>query len=254
MAASGNVRRESFRRVWAAGVGRRVSGGGCRAASQIERLAMHIDIFSDTVCPWCFIGKRRLEQALRQAGPLDLTIRWRAFQLNPAMPAAGIDRQNYLSLKFGGADNAARVYATIAEAGESVGLPFRFDRIGRTPNTLKSHQLIHFAARQGDQDPLVERLFSLYFFEGEDIGEMDVLLDAASDVGLDRDAAADVLASEDARQAVAMEDQQAREAGIQGVPSFILDGRYAVSGAQEPEVLLRMFDLARENEAAQPTT
>jgi predicted DsbA family dithiol-disulfide isomerase len=229
-----------------------MAAGGRNPPLHIRRLAMHLDIFSDTVCPWCFIGKRRLEQALRQAGPSDLTIRWRAFQLNPAMPADGLDRQNYLSLKFGGAENAAQVYATIAEAGETVGLPFRFERIARTPNTLKSHQLLHFAARHGDQDSLVERLFSLYFFEGEDIGDTNVLLDAASQTGLDRDAAAEALASEETRQAVTMEDQQAREAGIQGVPSFILDGRYAVSGAQEPEVLLRMFDLARENAAAAP--
>jgi predicted DsbA family dithiol-disulfide isomerase len=207
---------------------------------------MRIDIFSDPVCPWCFIGKRRLEQALREKPQADLVIRWRAYQLNPGMPAEGMDRQAYLSAKFGGAANAARIYDTIRQAGEAVGLPFDFETIARTPNTLPAHELLYLAAERGDQDGLAERLFRLYFFEGADIGDTEVLLRAAGETGLDTDIAAAALAEGRNRNAVLAEEQQARAAGIQGVPTFILNGHYALSGAQEPKVLTQMFDLARE--------
>ncbi len=208
---------------------------------------MRIDIFSDTICPWCFIGKRRLERALAERPQPGLTIRWRAFQLNPDMPAAGMDRQQYLATKFGGADNAERVYATVRQAGEQEDIPFAFDRIARTPNTLRSHQLLTFAATQGDQDPVVERLFNAYFLEGQDIGDIEVLVQAAADAGLDTAAARDYLENDRGLAEAFGEDRQAREAGIQGVPTFIVNGRYALSGAQEPEVLFQLFDLARED-------
>lgn len=209
---------------------------------------MRIDIFSDTVCPWCFIGKRRLERALAERPQPDLTIRWRAFQLNPDMPASGMDRQQYLTTKFGGADNAERVYAAVRQAGQQEDIPFAFDRIARTPNTLRSHQLIGYAATQGDQDPIVERLFNAYFIEGQDIGEIDVLVQAAADAGLDPEAVRDHLTADRGLAEAYGEDKQAREAGIQGVPTFIVNGRYALSGAQEPEVLFQLFDLARESD------
>jgi len=208
---------------------------------------MRIDIFADTVCPWCFIGKRRLEEALAARPQPGMVVRWRTFQLNPAMPAYGMDRQTYLSVKFGGSQNANRVYETIRETGRGAGLDFRFDKIDWTPNTLKSHQLIHFAADRGDQDALVERLFRMYFMEGADIGDTEVLADAAEAVGLDRASALDALDANDWRETVLREDEQARAVGIQGVPTFILNGRYALSGAQDPKVLMQMFDLARES-------
>lgn len=208
---------------------------------------MRIDIFADTVCPWCFIGKRRLEEALAARPQPGMVVRWRTFQLNPAMPEYGMDRQTYLNVKFGGSANAKRVYDTIRQAGEAVGLDFRFDHIERTPNTLKSHQLIHFAAARADQDALVERLFRLYFFEGADIGDTEVLADAAEAVGLDRLEALEALEADDWRETVLQEDQQAREAGIQGVPTYVFNGGYAMSGAQDPKVLMQMFDLARES-------
>lgn len=208
---------------------------------------MRIDIFSDTICPWCFIGKRRLERALAERPQPGLTIRWRAFQLNPDMPAAGMDRQQYLATKFGGADNAERVYATVRQAGQQENIPFAFDRVGRTPNTLRSHQLLTFAATQGDQDPVVERLFNAYFLEGQDIGEIEVLVQAAAEAGLDAAAVRDYLENDRGLAEAFDEDRQAREAGIQGVPTFIVNGRYALSGAQEPEVLFQLFDLARED-------
>ncbi len=207
---------------------------------------MRIDIFSDTVCPWCFIGKRRLEAALAARPQPDLTIRWRPFQLNPAMPEEGMGRQAYLDTKFGGRANAERVYETIQQTGERVGIAFRFDRIAHTPKTLKSHQLLRLAADCGDQDALMERLFRLYFLEGADLGDPAVLANAAAAGGLEPTETHAALLADVGRDTVLREDKQARQAGIQGVPTFVFNGRYALSGAQEPKVLMQMFDLARE--------
>lgn len=212
---------------------------------------MRIDIFSDTVCPWCFIGKRRLERALAERPQPDLAIRWRTFQLNPEMPAAGMDRQTYVARKFGGPANAERIYATIREVGEHEGIPFAFERIARTPNTLPSHQVLALAAEDGGQDRLIEALFHSYFIEAADIGEADVLVQAARRAGLDAARVRRCLAEGWYRDAVIGEDQEARRAGIQGVPTFILNGRYALSGAQEPQVLFQLFDLAREEAVAE---
>ena len=211
---------------------------------------MRIDIYSDTICPWCFIGKRRLERALAERPQPGLEIRWRAFQLNPDMPAGGLDRQDYLTRKFGGAENAARVYAAVREAGDDEGIPFDFERIERTPNSLLSHRLLRFAGERGDQDPLVERLFNLYFLEGADLENPEVLIQAAADAGFDPEAARGYLEAGTGLEDVQREDMQARRAGIQGVPTFIVNGHYALSGAQEPKVLFQMFDLAREEKPA----
>ena len=209
---------------------------------------MHLDIFSDTICPWCFIGKRRLERALAERPDIDVSICWRAFQLNPEMPAEGMDRQTYLATKFGGAENAARVYDMVTRNGAEENLPFAFERIGRTPNTLASHQLLAWAAIQGNQGPLVERLFRLYFFDGADIGDADVLVQAAAAEGFDPAGAHAAIADADLRARVQDEDQQAREAGLQGVPTFIVNGGYALSGAQDPKVLHQLFDLGLQGD------
>lgn len=206
---------------------------------------IRLDIYSDPICPWCFIGKRRLARALAERPSLAVQIRWRPFQLNPDMPAEGMDRQHYLATKFGGADNAARVYETVAHHGAAEDLPFAFDRIARTPNTLAAHQLIAWANDRGDPDPLVERLFRAYFFEGQDLGEPTVLAEAAAEAGLDRAAAEATLADTELRAQVAAADAEARAAGLQGVPTFVVNDAYAVSGAQEPKVLLRLFDLGQ---------
>ena len=212
---------------------------------------MQIDIFSDTICPWCYIGKRRLERALAERPQEDVTIRWRAFQLNPDMPAEGMDRQTYLDVKFGGRENADRVYNAVKQAGAEEDLPFRFDRIVRTPNTLESHRLLRFAAERKRQDALLEKLFEAYFEQGRDIGSHEVLTELAVDVGLDGSEVKAFLESDEGREEAAAEDQMARRHGIQGVPTFIFNGRYAVSGAQQPEVFFQMFDLARESESAE---
>ena len=211
---------------------------------------MRLDIYSDTICPWCFIGKRRLDRALAERPQPGLTIHWRAFQLNPEMPAEGMDRQLYLQLKFGGAENAERVYAQVRSAGKDEEIPFAFTAMQRTPNTVDSHRLIRFAAAKGLQSDIVEALFEAYFLRGEDIGQRDVLAAAAAGAGLDAGEARAFLDSGLEEQAVRTEDQEARHAGLQGVPTFIVNGQYALSGAQEPEVLCQMFDIGRGDDAA----
>ena len=209
---------------------------------------MILDVFSDTICPWCYVGKRRLERALEARPQRDLTIRWRAFQLNPGMPAEGMDRKAYIDAKFGGSERARAILDTVRAAGGGEGIAFAFDRIKRTPNTLQSHRLIRFAGGQDRQDETLEALFRAYFLEGRNIGDRAVLADVAEDAGLDRDEAADYLAGDTDAEAVLGEDALARRAGINGVPCFIFNGRFALSGAQEPEAFFQLFDLAREEE------
>lgn len=209
---------------------------------------MRIDIYSDTICPWCFIGKRRFEKALAQRPDLDIEIHWCAFQLNPDMPEAGMERQDYLETKFGGPANAREVYARVEAAGAMEDIPFAFDAIKRTPNTVASHRLIRYAATQPiGQDPLVEVLFHDYFLDGKDIGDIEVLVAAAGRAGLDAGACRQFLQGDDETQAVLSEDARARQIGVQGVPFFVLDGKYAVSGAQTPGHFLAAFDQVLES-------
>ncbi len=225
---------------------------------------MEIDIFSDTICPWCFIGKRRLDRALAERPQANLTIHWRAFQLNPDMPEGGMDRQRYVEVKFGGPDNAKAVYDQVRAAGESEGIDFAFEAMRRTPNTIASHRLIHHAAggAAGDgaeggaeganrQDAVVQALFDAYFLRGEDIGDLDVLTAAAEAGGLDAAAARAFLEGDAGDEAVRAEDRGAREAGISGVPCFIFNRQHALAGAHPPEVLHQLFDLAIQEEAAE---
>ncbi len=223
---------------------------------------MEIDIFSDTICPWCFIGKRRLERALAERPQPNLTIRWRAFQLNPDMPEGGMDRQRYVELKFGGPANAKAVYDQVRAAGESEGIDFAFEAMTRTPNTVASHRLIRYAGQSGHQDGVVQALFDAYFLRGEDIGDLDVLTAAAATGGLDAaaaraflegdaEAARGFLESDAEAEAVRAEDQGARQAGISGVPCFIFNRHHALAGAHPPEVLHQLFDLAIQEDAAE---
>jgi predicted DsbA family dithiol-disulfide isomerase len=204
---------------------------------------MLIDIFSDTVCPWCFIGKRHLEQALTETGIADAVIQWHAFQLNPDMPAGGLDRKTYLAEKFG-ADAEQRIHARLDNAGRSAGIEFQFDKIIRSPNTLDSHRLIRLATNQGKQDAAVEALFRAYFIEGQDIGDRQVLLAIARTLELSGDLATwfDSPAESDT---VRHEDHTARRLGISGVPFFIFERRHALSGAQPVDVLVRALHTAR---------
>jgi len=211
---------------------------------------MKIDIYSDTICPWCFIGKRRLERALAERPQPDLEITWRPFQLNPEMPAGGMDRRRYLEVKFGGGAGAKQIYDQVSQAGDSENIPFAFDAIERTPNTLDSHRLIRHAEAAGRQEQVVQGLFDAYFLEGKDIGNHEVLVAVAQAAGLEAEAVRAYLAGGQDAEEVRAEDAKARHIGIQGVPTYILNDKYVLSGAHPPEVLFHMFDLGRQDDEA----
>lgn len=212
---------------------------------------MQLDIFSDPICPWCFIGKRRLEAALEARPDAKPLIRWRTFQLNPDMPPAGMDRQTYLNVKFGGADRAGQIYGNIASVGRTVGIDFQFDQIQVTPNTINAHRLIRMAqATQPDACfELVEHMFRAYFLEGRDIGDLATLTEIAEAAGLNGEEVSDFLDGGRELQEARQDDSMARRLGIGGVPCFIFEGQYALSGAQEPEAFFPLFDLALQTAA-----
>jgi predicted DsbA family dithiol-disulfide isomerase len=212
---------------------------------------MHIDIVSDVICPWCYIGKKRLERALAARPDIPVSMSWRAFQLNPEMPADGMERSAYLAAKFGGQAHAQRIYGAITAAGAAEDIPFAFDRIRRTPNTVDAHRLIRFATRSGRGDAAVEALFRAYFTEGRDIGDRVVLAEIAEECGFERGEAAVHLADGSGRDETLAEDRAARRLGINAVPCFIMEGGYAISGAQEPEFFFPLFDLVL-NKATEP--
>jgi len=213
-------------------------------------MKLRIDIVSDVVCPWCFIGKRRLEKALALRPEIVPEIEWRPFQLNPDMPESGMARADYMAAKFGDRAQSRRIHQTIAEAGASVGIEFAFDKILRSPNTLAAHRLIRLATREGLGTAMATRLFESYFLEGRDVGDRDTLAMIAGEVGLDPAAAASFLASNADRAEIAAEDRNTRRLGINAVPCYIFDGQYAISGAQEPEFFFPVFDLVRNGAAA----
>ena len=210
---------------------------------------MLLEIFSDTVCPWCYIGKRRLERALRLRPQPSLVRRWRAFQLNPGLPSSGMDRRQYMIAKFGSLDRAQRLYEAVSRVGAQEGIKFDFDRIVRTPNTVRSHRLLYAAAEEDKQPGLLELIFNAYFTEGRDIGEPDILAELGHEAGLSAAAIDDALVEGGRLDSAMTEDLQSRRIGINGVPFFIFNGRFGLSGAQEPEALLNMLDLAREEDA-----
>jgi len=213
-------------------------------------MAPRIDVISDVVCPWCFIGKRRLAQALQlfedsAAATPSVEVVWHPFQLNPQLPPQGVERSEYLARKFGA--RAPQIYARVAAVGRSVGIDFAFERIERQPNTTAAHQLIELARRYGQQDAMVESLFRGYFLEGADLTQPDQLVALACQAGLDAAGARTCLDDDALRQAVLSRDAEARTLGVSGVPFFIFDNRLAVSGAEEPTVLLRALrDVAKE--------
>jgi len=212
---------------------------------------MQIDLFSDPVCPWCFIGKKRLDVALTQRPDISPRVTWRTFRLNPTMPDEGMDRAAYIAAKFGGPDRADRIYASIATVGRDAGIAFRFDRIKRTPSTTKAHRLLRYVQEAGlDASVLMDRLFTAYFLDGLDIGETEVLVELAAEFQLPLEKLRSFLNSSALRTEVEAEDMQARRLGIEGVPCFILAGRYAIAGAQEPETFMPLFDLLIEDARA----
>ncbi|WP_088345906.1 MULTISPECIES: DsbA family oxidoreductase [Rhodomicrobium] len=197
-----------------------------------------VEIISDAICPWCWIGKRRIEEASRLlAGKLGVTVVWKPLQLNPDMPKAGVDRALYRQRKFGSADHSAQLDARVAEAGRSAGLEFRHDLMRWTPNTVDCHRLIWLAGREGCQDAVVEGLFQAYFVQGRNIGDAETMADIGEAAGLDRDRVLALLAGEEGAAEVAQELAAARRVGISGVPTFVVDGMPIVAGAAPAEML-----------------
>lgn len=205
-----------------------------------------IDIISDVMCPWCFIGKRRLEAALPQVPDVDVETRWHPYQLDATLPKEGKDRQTYLNDKFGGADRAAQIYSNVKNAGDAEGIPFAFDKITKSPNTLDCHRLILWARADNLQDEVVERLFQLYFVEGADLTDPATLVQAAKDVGMEEDLVEHLLTTDSDLDKTEQYIARAHEIGVTGVPFFIIDGRFALAGAEAPETLAAAIKHASE--------
>ena len=207
---------------------------------------MQIDIVSDTVCPWCFIGKRRIARAIAMRPDMTFDVHWRPYRLDPTIPPEGVDRRAYLKAKFGDSPRSAQMGEILRNEGLGEGIDFHFDKIERSPNTLDSHRVIRWAASAGVQDALVERMFDAYFVQGRNIGDRAVLAEIAAGAGMDSGLVAELLDKGADREIVEKEDLLAHEMGISGVPTFIFENRYMISGAREPEVLVRIIDKAVE--------
>ncbi|RPH79130.1 MAG: DsbA family oxidoreductase [Nitrospiraceae bacterium] len=206
-----------------------------------------IEIYSDIVCPWCYVGKRRLERALGELKEaVKAEVVWRPFQLNPTMPLDGMDRTSYLKAKFGSLETFGQMEEQLLAAGADERIPFAFEKIQRTPNTFAAHRLVWYAAQQGKQDEMVEALFRAYFLEGKNIGDLKTLAHVAVGGGLDRIETEDFLASDKGVVEVKAEEAVGRRLGIRGVPYFVLNGSMAISGAQPPDILVSALQQAEE--------
>lgn len=213
--------------------------------SEPARTQIEIDVVSDVVCPWCFVGKRRLEAARALAPDLDIVVRWRPYQLDDTIPPGGIARSEYLARKFS-PEKAAEIYNRLNAVGAEAGIAFKFDAITRSPNTLDAHRLIRWAGEAGVQDIVKERLLALYFLEGADVGDPDVLARAAAACGMDGAAVGVRLGSDDDKDSVRADIEKAQSIGVNGVPFFIIDGRMGLSGAQPPEAIVAAMREALE--------
>ena len=208
------------------------------------RARIVVEVVHDLVCPWCFLGVRRLRRALARRPDLAFNLHWRPFLLNPDMPRSGMPRADYVVRKFGGEERARRLYGSIAEVGRLEGVNFRFDRIRRTPSSVDAHRLVRWAAGFGDADAIVEALFTAHFTDGRDIGDPNVLVPIAIGCGLDPVGAARLLAGTAETDVVHAENLRAHRLGINGVPCFVIGGHHAIAGAQEPEVIERLLNIA----------
>ncbi|MDB4081008.1 DsbA family oxidoreductase [Amylibacter sp.] len=195
-----------------------------------------IDIISDPICPWCYIGKTRLDRALELNPTHNFIIEWHPFQLNPTMPNDGMDRREYLEAKFGGQKEAIEVYSNIDKTATETGLSLNFGGIKRTPNTINAHRLIHWAGIEGRQNSIIDRLFKAYFQEGRDISEHSVLTRIASAAGMDQDVVRSLLKSDADKEDIKARDTDARKRGIQGVPAFVVANEYVIQGAQTIDI------------------
>jgi predicted DsbA family dithiol-disulfide isomerase len=211
-----------------------------------------LDIISDPICPWCYIGKANLDRALAQFPEHPFTIEWHPFQLNPDMPKAGMDRKTYLETKFGGKAAAVRAYAPVIAHAEQAGLTINLEAMQTTPNTIDAHRLIHWAGIEARQTLIVDLLFAAYFVEGRDIGNAEVLADIADTAGLDAAVVTRLLASDADCDAIRARDAHSRKMGVTAVPTFIVAGKHAVPGAQPPDVWEQIIrDIIAQIEDAQ---
>jgi predicted DsbA family dithiol-disulfide isomerase len=208
--------------------------------------AIEIEVYSDVVCPWCYVGKRRLQRAMAQLDGIQAHVTWRPFQLNPTMPKEGMDRTAYLEAKFGSLDAFRRLEEHVLAAGTSEQIPFAFEKIMRTPNTFSAHRLIWYAQRQGRQDFVVESLFARYFIEGADIGSLSTLARLAELAGLDAER---FLQSDEGVAEVKAEEAVGHRLGIRGVPYFLLNNTYGISGAQPVEVFVAAIEKVMAQQA-----
>jgi len=200
-----------------------------------------LDIISDPICPWCYIGKAHLDRALAAHPDHPFEIEWHPFQLNPEMPAQGMDRRAYLEGKFGGKEGAVKAYAPVVEQAEQAGLKINFEGMQRTPNTLNAHRLIHWAGIEGRQTAAVSALFKAYFVEARDIGDAEVLTDIADSIDMNASVVSRLLATQEDMQDIRDRDAHSRKMGISSVPTFIIGGRHAVPGAQPPELWAKVI-------------
>jgi predicted DsbA family dithiol-disulfide isomerase len=211
---------------------------------------MRIDIYSDTVCPWCYLGKRRFELAVAARPQYEPRVTWRPFELNPDMPAEGADRATYLAARMGTPERVAEAHAELVRQGAASGIDFRFDLMTRMPNTRRSHLLIAHAARSGRQSAVKERILRAYFEQGCDIGDIEVLVRLAVEAGLGERESRSALVLRSGQDGVVAAERHAAVLGITGVPTFVFDGQYTISGAQEVGSLTRVFDQVAEFAAA----
>ena len=206
-----------------------------------------LDIMSDPICPWCYIGKAHLDRALESEPDHPFAIEWHPFQLNPDMPAEGMDRRAYLEGKFGGKEGAVRAYAPVVEHAEKAGLKINFEAMQRTPNTLNAHRLIHWAGIEGRQTAAVSALFKAYFVEARDIGDAEVLADIADSIEMDAAVVTRLLKSDVDAQDIRDRDAHSRKMGVNSVPTFIIANAHAVPGAQPPELWAQVIaDLPKQ--------
>jgi predicted DsbA family dithiol-disulfide isomerase len=209
--------------------------------------ALTIDVVSDVVCPWCYLGKKRLERALANEAGEPIQVHWRPYQLDPSIPKGGLERRAYMAQKFGNDGRIEAAHERLNALGAEEGIAFAFDRIARAPNTLDAHRLIRWAYVAGAQDKVVDRLFKLYFEEGRDIGDRALLIETAGECGMDKEVVAKLFAEGADEEEVRAEIAEAQNLGVTGVPFFIFAQRFGVPGAQSADVLATAIDRARKS-------
>ncbi|WP_298906214.1 DsbA family oxidoreductase [uncultured Aliiroseovarius sp.] len=203
---------------------------------------IRLDIFSDPICPWCYIGKARLDFALESRPDHPFQVQWHPFQLNPEMPPEGMDRRTYLETKFGGQEKAVKAYMPVIEEAAASGVEINLEAIKRTPNTMNAHRVIHWAGLEGKQNAVVDRLFRAYFVEGRDLGDNEVLCDIAASAGMEREMVARLLASSADASDLLARDMDARHKGVNSVPTFVIANQHVVPGAQPIKLWQQVID------------